>query len=71
MSPEYLQEMARVVASKLPDNHGFVLLAFPFGDDPNGRLIYTSNAERADVINLLKEFLIKAGAEEDWMKHVK
>jgi hypothetical protein len=67
---EYLREMAKVLESKLPDNHGFILLAFPFGDDPNQRLIYTSNARREDAINALKEFLIKAGAAEDWMKHI-
>lgn len=67
---DYLREMAKIVASKLPDNHGFILFAFPFGDDPGQRMIYVSNADRKDVINVLKEFIIKAGATEDWMKHL-
>ena len=29
------------------------------------RLRYTSNVQRADVVNLLKEFLIKAGHKEE------
>lgn len=68
---EYLREMCKIVANKLPDNHGFILLAFPFGNDPHGRMIYASNADRRDVVNALKEWLITAGAEEDWMKHLK
>lgn len=70
MDREYLREMARLLEAKLPDNHGFILLTFPFGDDPGNRLNYTSNARREDAINVLKEFLIQAGHAEDWMKHL-
>lgn len=71
MDKQYLQEMCRMVASKLPDNHGFVILTFPFGNDPGQRLQYASNANRTDVLNAMKEFIIRNGAEEDWMKHIK
>lgn len=71
MDKEYLRTMAHTVASHLPDNHGFILLTFPFGDDPGQRIHYVANCDRSDAINALKEFLIKAGAEEDWMKHIK
>lgn len=71
MSKEYLREMALEVEKRLPDNHGYVILAFPFGDDVGQRLFYTSNAQRADVIASMKEFIIKNGAGEDWMKHIK
>jgi len=67
---EYLRELARIIDSKLPDNFGFILMCFPFGDDPGQRLRYVSNADRKDVINAMKEFIIKAGASEDWMKHL-
>ena len=67
---EYLREMCKILAAKLPDNHGFILLAFPFGEDPGNRMIYASNADRKDVVNALKEWLIKAGAGEDWMKNL-
>lgn len=66
---EWLREAANALQAKLPDNHGFLLLAAPYGDD--GRLYYCASMERADAINLLKEFLLKAGASEDWMKHIK
>lgn len=67
---DYLRQMAKLVEAKLPDNHGFILLTFPFGDDPDSRMTYTSNAQRSDCINALKEFLIQAGAKEDWMRHI-
>lgn len=71
MDKEYLKEAARVLETKLPDNHGFILLIAPFGDSPNNRLTYVANMRREDAINALKEFLLKAGAAEDWMKHIK
>lgn len=41
------------------DRHtGFVLLVFPFGDG-KGRANYISNANRADVVTLLKEQLAR------------
>lgn len=67
----YLRDMSKELIKHLPDNHGFILLAFPFGDDPGQRLFYTSNAQRADVINMMKEFIIKNGEDEEWLKHVK
>jgi hypothetical protein len=66
---DYLEQMARTVRDKLPDNYGFLLLAAPYGE--NGRLVYVSTMERAGALNLLKEFLLKAGAAEDWMQHIK
>ncbi len=71
MDKEYLQLASREVVKRLPDNHGFILLTFPFGSDPGNRIAYASNAVRADAINALKEFLIKASGEEEWMKHIK
>ena len=37
----------------------------------NNRLTYISSMHRADAINVLKEWLIKASGEEEWMKHIK
>ncbi len=69
---EYLKDMGRTLAARLPDNHGFLLLTFPFGEGGDGgRIAYMSNAQRSDAINVIKEFLLKAGAAEDWMKHIK
>lgn len=69
MDKEYLREAARAIEARLPDNHGFILLVAPYGED--GRLRYIASVERASAIAMLKEFLIRAGAEEDWMKHLK
>lgn len=68
---EYLQLAAQTLEMILPDNHGFILFAFPFGENPDNRLAYVSNAKREDAINALKEWLLKAGASEDWMQHIK
>lgn len=72
----FLQDMAKVLTSKLPDNYGFIILAAPFNNpdgSPSGdnRTVYTSNIQRPDAIALIKEWLIKCGASEDWMKHIK
>ena len=68
---DYLNEAAKALEAKLPDNHGFILLVMPFGESPDNRLTYVASIERKDAINCMKEFLIKCGAEEDWMKHIK
>ena len=70
MDKEYLKEAARAVEAKLPDNHGFILLVAPFGEGENNRLTYISSMNRADAINVLKEWLVKASGEEEWMKHI-
>lgn len=38
-----------------PKRNGFVLLVFPFGAEEGKRCNYVSNAERKDIISLLKE----------------
>ncbi|MFT4115442.1 hypothetical protein [Bradyrhizobium sp.] len=39
---------------------GFVLLVFPFGQDPAGRCNFISNgADRADVVTLMKEMIAR------------
>ena len=71
MDKAYLKEAARAVEAKLPDNHGFILLVAPFGAGENNRLTYISSMQRADAVNLLKEWLIRASGEEEWMTHIK
>lgn len=71
MDKEYLKLAAQEVEQHLPDNHGFILLVAPFGDGGTGRCNYISTMTRPTAINLIKEFLIKCGHEEDWMKHIK
>lgn len=66
---DYLNEAAKAVHDKLPDHHGFILMAVPY-EGGDGRLKYISNLDRKDAINVLKEWLIRCGHEEDWMKHL-
>jgi hypothetical protein len=66
-----LHDIAHAVDERLPAGYGFIVLAFPFGEGPEQRLNYVANAERADCINMMKEFLLKCGAAEDWMKDIK
>lgn len=64
-----MQGIGKVIESKLPKEFGFFVFVFPFNSQ-DGRSNYCSNAERKDVINAMKEFLIQGGHEEDWMKHL-
>jgi hypothetical protein len=43
-----------------PKQVGFAVLLFPFGDDPKGRVNYISNANRADMLCAMKEFIARA-----------
>ena len=66
---EFLQDLAVTIKSRLPDAFVFFLLAGPSGE--GGRTGYVSNMRREDAINVMKEFLIKCSAADDWMKHLK
>lgn len=71
MDRQFLRDAAEAVKAKLPDNYSFIILATPFEGQGDGRLVYISNLERDGAINALKEWLLKCGAAEDWMKHIK
>jgi hypothetical protein len=60
-----LQALAKHVDRQLPYGWGFVVLAFPFG--AGGRMNYIANAQRADVVRAMYEFIeaTKAG----WAEH--
>jgi hypothetical protein len=47
----------RIRASLEGTDHGFVLLIFSFGE--GGNMFYTSNAQRQDVCNAMREFIAK------------
>jgi hypothetical protein len=47
---------------------GFVLMLFDFGDEP-GRCNYISNAERADVITLMKEQIARFEGQPEMEGH--
>ena len=73
MDREFLKLAAAEVKARLPDNWSFILLAAQNGEPVKGqsRLVYISSMERNCAINVLKEWLIKASGEEEWMKHLK
>jgi hypothetical protein len=60
-----LQKLARLIDSQLPYGWGFVVLAFPFGAD--ARMNYIANAERADVIRVMYEFI--EATKKQWAEH--
>ncbi len=68
---DYLSLAAKAVKSRLPDNHGFILLTFPFGKSKDNRLVYTSSASRETSIQVVKAWLFHQGEKEDWMEHIK
>jgi len=43
---------------------GFILMVFPFGDADEGRCNYMSNAERSDVVRMLKEQIKRFETQE-------
>jgi hypothetical protein len=49
----------------LPYGWGFVVLAFPFG--AGGRMNYISNAERADIVRVMYEFI--EATKGKWGEH--
>lgn len=68
---EYVRKLAKRLKNDLPDDHGFLLLTFPFGENKDSKVHYTANCNREDAIKMLKNFLHRMGEEEAWMKHVK
>lgn len=60
-----LQVLAQHVDAQLPYGWGFVVLAFPFGQ--GGRMNYVANAERADVVRAMYEFIEATKAK--WGEH--
>lgn len=54
-----LQAIAKEIKERLPENMGFALLAYEFGDAENRRVMYVSNSNREDVIKSMLEFCDK------------
>lgn len=52
-----MQGIAKKVEEELPENFGFVVLAFKFNE--KGEMIYVSNANRQDVVKTMEEFIEK------------
>jgi len=66
-----MQDLARGIKQALPPGWCFFLFAAPSHEHAKeGRANYVSTIERKSAINCMKEFIIKAGAGEEWMKHI-
>ncbi len=62
LTPE-LQAMARMIEGKIPEGWGFGLLIFRFSHKPGEPLLWVSNANREDMMETLREFVKKPGAD--------
>lgn len=54
-----MQLIAKKVKEELPEGYGFIVLAFPFGENKDNEMMYVSNANRDDVITAMSEFIYK------------
>lgn len=54
-----LQAIAKEIKERLPENMGFALLAYEFGEGDDKRMLYVSNSNREDVMLAMVEFLEK------------
>ena len=54
-----LQDIAKDIKAKLPENFRFALLAYEFGEGDDKKMLYVSNSQRQDVMNAMVEFLQK------------
>lgn len=52
-----LKKLGDSLKASIPPGYGFTLLIFNFG--VGGNLFYTSNADREDVMKMLREFIRK------------
>lgn len=58
---DVLQQIAKDIKAKLPENMGFALLAYEFNgdEDHDHKMLYVSNSQREDVILAMAEFIKK------------
>ena len=54
-----LQAIAKEIKERLPENMGFALLTYEFGEVEDRRMMYVSNSNREDVIKSMLEFCDK------------
>lgn len=53
-----LNNLGQTLRSVMPPGLGFSLLIFPF-NRTDGGMFYTSNAQRQDICNAMREFIAK------------
>lgn len=68
-----LKDICDRIHERIPEGAGFIVMVFPTEANKeafNGRINYSSNIDRKCAVNVLKEWLIRAGGGEEWMKHL-
>lgn len=53
-----LKDIAKKIDGELPDGYGFCLLTFGF-NDVGKELMYVANANREDIVKVMKEWIAK------------
>ena len=56
---DMMQEIMQEIENKLPEDMGFTLLAYEFGDKDGRKMLYASNSKREDVLKAMLEFVDK------------
>jgi hypothetical protein len=69
---ERLEVIFEQIKATLPPNYAFFMLAVPTGELPEGQPInYISNFKRTEALNVMREFLVRGGCTDAWMKDLK
>lgn len=60
---EVMNDIGHILGNAIREtglDYGFALFVFPFGEGESHRINYISNAQRADMLATLKEFIARA-----------
>lgn len=61
-----MNEVGQLIQMSLPEGWGFSLLIFDFDNaKTDGGVFYVSNAQRADMLVAMREFIANVESEED------
>jgi hypothetical protein len=64
-----MQDIGRKLKKELPQNWGFTLLVASHGD-VEGVTLYISSIERADSLQLMREYIAAQREERNWMREM-
>lgn len=66
-----LNDIGHAVDERLPQHWAFFIMVFPTAEanHPEPSANYISNAKREDVVRVIKEWIIRGGHAENWMKN--
>lgn len=68
---ERMELIYETLKSLAPPDYFFFFLMGPLGPNFDGKQAnFITNAKREQIIKVMKEFLIRNGSDEEWMKHM-